>query len=1234
LVSGCLDILKEVEHLLYLFLLKLLYCFASASMKIHSPQFFLIPFAFLFVVSSCKNKPHLFHAVSSSHSGIHFNNLIVENDSLNPIDVTNIYNGGGVGIGDFNNDGLQDIYFTGNLVSNKLYINKGNFVFEDVTQAAGVSGEGKWCRGVSVVDINNDGWMDLYVCASISDDPHKRENLLYVNQGTDKKGIPIFAEKAAEYGLNDTTHSTMATFFDYDNDGDLDMYLVVNQILKNDIPSNFRPKITDGSYPSTGRLYRNDWDSTLGHAVFTNVSKQAGITIEGYGHGATIADFNRDGWKDIFVTNDFNSNDILYINNHDGTFTDKAPLYFKHTSANGMGQDVIDMNNDGLSDVIELDMNPEDNYRKKTMMNSGNYQTYQNSDYYGYQYQYVRNSIQLNLGPRVLGDDSISDPVFADIGFFSGVAETDWSWTPMVTDFDNDGQRDIIITNGFPRDVTDHDFIAFQRKSEGLASKEYMLNQIPQVKLHNYAFRNKGNLTFEDLTGEWGFTKPSFSNGAAYVDLDNDGDMDCVINNINDEAFVYENTLNTKNKVKQNYLQIKFKGGDKNINGFGAWAELYYSKDQKQVYENTPYRGYLSTIDSRAFFGLGNVAVLDSVIIRWPGNRKQILRNAKANQLLSVDINNARLQDSWDAKIFTTTALFTDVTSSSGINYTHQEKDYIDFDRERLLPHKLSQYGPALAAGDIDGNGLDDLCIGGSGKFPGKFLLQQGDGKFLIKDFPRVDSVIASPTEDMGILLFDADNDGDLDLYCASGSDEFPANTKNYQDRLFINDGKGNFLFDPSALPVNYTSKSCVKACDFDGDGDLDLFVGGRCVPGQYPVPASSFIYRNDTKNGQIKFTDVTADVAKGLQSIGLVCDALWTDYDNDGWTDLIVVGEWMPVTFFKNKNGRFENQTSKSGTVDAKGWWNSIAGGDFDNDGDIDYVVGNLGANSFFRASDKNPVKAYAKDFDTNGSIDVILSVFLKDQEGVKKEYTAMGRDDIMSQLPPLKKKFLTYKAFASADIHAIFPPEQLKGALVLSATDFRSCYLQNNGNGQFKIIPLPAMAQLSPINAMVVDDLNGDGNLDVALNGNDYGNEVLNGRYDALNGLVLLGDGQGNFIAQTILQSGLFIPGDGKALIKLRSADSSYRLAASQNRGPLKMFQRNVAGQKSIPVREQDKIAIITLANGKKRKEEFYFGNSFLSQSRRFLNVNDKIVSIEVTDNKGQTRNITLQSVSSAPH
>jgi len=1185
-------------------------------MKIGKLFFFFSVVCFLV---SCQGKQTLFHPVSSQHSGIHFANTIVEKDSVNPIDLTNIYNGGGIGVADFNNDGLQDLYFTGNQVANRLYINKGNFEFEDVTDQAKVGGAGEWCRGVAVVDINNDGKQDLYVCASILRDPKKRQNLLYVNQGADKNGIPVFKEMAAEYGLNDDTHTTMAAFFDYDNDGDLDVYLAVNQIIKGNNPSIFRPIITDGSFPSTGRLYRNDWNNSLGHAVFTNVTKEAGVTIEGYGHGVTISDFNLDGWKDIFVTNDFNSCDLLYINNHDGTFTNKATSYFKHTSANGMGQDVIDINNDGLSDVVELDMNPEDNYRKKTMLGSINYRTYQNSDYFGYQYQYVRNSLQLNQGPRMNQKDSVGDPVFSDVGFFAGMAETDWSWTPLVTDFDNDGFRDIVVTNGFPKDVTDHDFLAFRRESSTIASQDYVLSQIPQVKIHNYAFRNKGDVTFDNMTDQWGLSTPSFSNGAAYADLDNDGDMDMIVNNINDEAFVYENKTNSKNKVAANYLKVEFKGDNKNLQCLGAWIEICYDKNKKQVYENFPYRGYLSSIEGGAFFGLGNIANVDSVIIRWPGNKKQLIKDVKPNQVLTVDIKNANLPDSWNNNIINPNALFADITSASGITYTHQERDYIDFDRERLLPHKLSQYGPGLAAADIDGNGLDDIYVGCSASAPGKFLLQQADGKFTTRDLSSDKTDLLHGMEDMGVLFFDADNDGDPDLYCASGSDEFPANTRSYQDRLYINDGRGNFLPDSMALPVNYTSKSCVKAVDFDNDGDLDLFVGGRCLPGKYPSPVSSFIYRNDSNKRQIRFTDVTSTTAKELQDIGMVCDAIWTDFDNDGWSDLIVVGEWMPVAFFKNNHGKLENITSSSGISNQIGWWNSIAAGDFDNDGDIDYIVGNLGKNSFLRASDEQPVSLYAKDFDNNGNIDPIVALFLKDKEGVKKEYTAMNRDDIVSQLPAVRKKFQTYKEFAVADVHQVFP--EMKGAIIYHANNFQSCYMKNNGEGKFELHPLPDVAQVAPLNGMVIDDFNNDGNLDVAVNGNDYGNEVFNGRYDAMNGLVLLGDGKGSFKPQTILQSGFFVPYDAKALIKLRSANNGYLMAASQNRASLKVFQLR-QNLNNIPLLPVEVYAEIKNKNGTSRKQEFYYGNSFLSQSGRFLSIDENVASVIIHKNNSEIR------------
>ncbi len=1180
---------------------------------------------FCFIFSACKSKT-LFIQQPSSATGIRFINKIVENDSINPIDLTNIYNGGGVGVGDFNNDGLQDLYFTGNLVANQLYLNKGDFEFRDVTEEAGVDGEGNWSRGVAVVDINGDGWQDLYVCASMLKDPMKRQNLLYVNQGASDNGVPKFQEKAAEYGLNDTTHSTMAAFFDYDNDSDLDVYIVVNELVKGDNPSTFRPRLVNGQHPSTGRLYRNDWNDSLKHGVYTNISKEAGITIEGYGHGASIADFNKDGWKDIFVTNDFNSTDLLYINKGDGTFADKANTYFKHTSANGMGQDVIDINNDGLSDVVEVDMNPEDNYRKKKMLGANSYQMYQNSDYYGYQYQYVRNSLQLNQGPRVNGGDSIGDPIFSDVGFFSGIAETDWSWTPVVQDFDNDGHRDIIVTNGYPKDITDRDFVAFRKESFQIASKEFTLQQVPQVKLHNYAFKNRGDITFADVTEDWGITLPTFSNGAVYADLDNDGDLDLVINNINDEALVYENGSAAKKDPAQHFLNVQLLGDAFNRNGLGAWVELYYNNRQ-QAYEQYPYRGYLSTVQLNPHFGLGNTSKIDSLIIKWPNGKKQVLQNVPVDQTIKADIKNAQTAYTWQQPQLATTAWFSDVTNRMGIDYKHQEKDFIDFNIQKLLPHKFSEYGPALAVGDIDGNGLDDIICGGSANYsPIALLQQQGDTFKQQVILPGTDSY-NKQTDDMGITLFDADGDGDLDLYTARGGYENGPGTDVYADQILKNNGKGIFQIDSLALPKNYTSKSCVRTADYDKDGDLDLFIAGRVAPWNYPKPVSSFIYRNDSKGGKIQFTDVSAAVAKPLDQIGLVCDAVWTDFDGDGWQDLLVTGEWMPVTFLKNNKGVFSKLAGTEMITDKKGWWTSIMPGDFDNDGDMDYVAGNLGLNTFYKASEKHPVSIYAGDFDKNGSYDAIPTLFLptSQEDTQRREYPAQVRDDLAKQMISFRVKYQNYTSFATATFSDMFKPEELKEALVLKANYFQSSYIKNEGNGKFSMAPLPLNAQFSCLNGMVSDDFDGDGNLDVLVVGNDYGTEVSVGRYDACNGLLLKGNGKGGFAPLSILQSGWFVPGNAKALVKLRSSNGKYLVAASQNRDKLKVFELRKEAA-TIPLQPMDVSAMIHYRNGRKQKRECNYGASFLSQSGRFLNIAGNVKSVAITDAKGNTRNISL--------
>ncbi|TAL51745.1 MAG: CRTAC1 family protein, partial [Chitinophagaceae bacterium] len=642
------------------------------------PGLFPITICSIVFLAGCKNDAELFKKINSSRSGIEFNNNITETDSINILDFSNVYNGGGVGIGDFNNDGLEDIYFTGNLVENKLYLNKGGFKFRDVTEQSGVTGEGKWCRGISIVDINNDGLQDMYISATIHQDAAKRENILYINTGIDKDGVPHFKNMATEYGLNDTTHTTQASFFDYDNDGDLDVYLCVNQILPDLYPNKFRPVIKDGSFPSTGRLYRNDWDTAAGHPVFKNVSKEAGITIEGYGHSVTISDINLDGWKDIYVTNDYLSSNILYINNGDGTFTDKISSYLKHSSANAMGADINDINNDGLMDIVELDMNPQDNFRKKMMLMPVSYQTYQNSDQFGYHYQYVRNTLQLNMGKRMMQNDTLSDPIFSEIGFYSGIAETDWSWAPVVADFDNDSYRDIIVTNGFPKDITDHDFAAFRQEAYLVATKQQLLEQIPEVKLHNYAYRNNGNLRFTDESFNWGLGDPTFSNGAAYADFDNDGDLDLVINNINDKALLYENTLNKSKDSTHNYLQVKLEGNTPNRGGFGAWIKLFYN-GQQQVHEHYPVRGYLSSVTSIANFGLGNNKKIDSLLVIWPDNKSQMLYNIKADQVLTLKQTDAKNIFDWKPQKDNFQPLFKEITRSAGIDFVQQEIDYIDF---------------------------------------------------------------------------------------------------------------------------------------------------------------------------------------------------------------------------------------------------------------------------------------------------------------------------------------------------------------------------------------------------------------------------------------------------------------------------------------------------------------------------------------------------------------------------
>lgn len=1170
---------------------------------------------------ACNAKNHLFEKLESSDTGIDFVNRITETDSINIIDQENVYNGGGVAAGDFNGDGLADLYFSGNLVPSKLYINKGGLKFQDVTTIAGVDGMGRWGRGVATVDVNNDGKLDIYLCATLRKSPAERENMLYVNQGNDKNGVPVFKEMGKEYGLADNGQSTMAAFFDYDNDGDLDCYVATNEIVEGDFPNRFRPILTDGSHANTDRLYRNDWNDSLRHPVFTNVSKEAGIQWEGYAHGLNICDINMDGWKDIYVSNDYLSGNEFYINNRNGTFTNRVYELLKHSSANAMGNDVIDINNDGLSDIIELDMNPEDNYRKKMMMNPNSYQTYQNTDYFNYPYQYVRNSLQVNLGNVVGLNDSLKGPVFAETSYFSGVAETDWSWTPSVADFDNDGLRDIIISNGFPKDVTDHDFVAYRDEAFMVASKKQLLDQIPEVKINNYAYRNTGNVKFEDKTKEWGFETPSFSNGAIYVDLDNDGDLDYVCSNINDAPFVYRNTTNDQEATRLNYTRIKLQGDAKNTQGLGAWVELY-ADSTRQVYEHSPYRGYLSTVDNVIHFGLGKIQAIDSIVVKWHGGKKQTIAKPAINTLLTISMDKADGSYSWDSRQTDTATIFREVAGL--IDFTQKEKDFIDFNIQKLLPHKLSQYGPALVAGDINGDGLDDVIAGGSKSFSQVAFVQKKDGSFTSRKLLTDNEETVKQTEDMGLLLLDADRDGDLDLYVASGTYENLPNTSMHRDQVYVNDGKGNFTADTTGLPLNYTSKSCVKAADFDHDGDLDLFLGGRVYPGSWPKAVSSYIYRNDSREGKIRFTDVTKEVAPMLNNIGMVCDALWTDVDNDGWRDLLLAGEFMPVTILKNSKGKFSDITPASGIGKQLGWWNSLAAGDFDNDGDMDYVAGNLGLNTFYKASDKEPVVVLLKDFDKNNSTDAIPGVYTKDvANGTRKLFPVHTRDDMIKQIISFRQKFPAYKPYAKATLYDLFTAEEMKDVVELKANDMRSVLIRNEGGGKFSMQALPDMAQWSMINGMTVEDVNGDGNLDILAATNDYGTEVTVGRYDALNGLVLLGNGAGSFRPAPMMESGICLPADGKSMIRIMQANGNYLLLAGQNKGALKTWvMRDPA--KVLRMNGDDETMEITLANGKKRKQELYVGDGFLSQSARLMKWNPNIKGVEVTNSQNQKRTI----------
>ncbi|NNK75173.1 MAG: VCBS repeat-containing protein, partial [Maribacter sp.] len=998
------------------------------------------------------------------------------------------------------------------------------------------------------------------------------------------------------YGLADESYSVQSNFFDYDGDGDLDMYLLSNALV--DFNRNTsRPKDRSGKAPSVDKLFRNNGDQT-----FSDVSASAGILIEGFGLGVEICDINTDGWPDIYVSNDFLTDDLLYINQKDGTFVNEISSYMQHLTFNGMGNDIADINNDGLMDVVVLDMLPPDNKRWKLTMMGNNYDEFQNSISDGYQPQYIRNTLQLNNG----------NGSFSEVGQMAGISATEWSWSALFADFDQDSQKDLFITNGYRQDITNLDFMVYGNQVLTMGTEEANrkqrleeLNKLPGIKLHNYMFKNKGDLQFENISTKAGFSKPTFSNGAAYADLDNDGDLDLVINNIDDTASLYENKI--KLNEQNQFIKFRFKGEAPNVEGIGSQVEIFYDGQlQKQFF--TPIRGYLSTVEQALHFGLGNLNKLDSVKVTWPNGKEQLLKDIAINQVITLKQQDAIANQ--NSRVEADSTLFK-VVDSVGLSFTHQEDEFVDFKIQALLPHMHSRNGPGMAVADVNGDGLEDVYIGGAAGQSAVIMAQQANQTFDKIVFPDKEQ------EDMGALFLDADRDGDQDLYVVSGGSSFQAGNELYLDRFYQNDGFGSFT-KVEALPGLRVSGSTVAAADYDKDGDLDLFVGGRVRPGEYPLPPSSVLLKNESYEEQIRFTKDEQAINKTFHELGMVTAAIWTDYNNDTWQDLIVVGEFMAIRFFQNNAGKLLEVTHETGLAHTSGWWNSIASGDFDNDGDSDYLLGNLGLNSRYKASENEPLCIYANDYDKNGQIDPVMCYYIEGENHI-----AHSRNDLVDQINVMRARFRTYSDYAEATFKESFLEEELADAYVVKSETFANSYLENLGEGKFRLKALPRQAQIAPMYGITVGDYNEDNYLDVLAVGNFYSGEVFSGRYDASIGWLLEGDGKGNFNTMDVKESGFFVQGDAKSLVSVISGDRELTLT-SVNNSNIKTHARLRSEKKVYEPKPEDTAAIIQFKDGTTQKIEFHYGFGYLSQSSRNLIIPSEVESVHIVDNLGKQTKI----------